>query len=63
MTTHLAAVSLAKGEPFEVQVRSTPKPGPGELLVGVKSIALNPADGIMRDQGLFIPLLPRGYRI
>lgn len=58
MTTHLAAVSLAKGEPFEVQVRSTPKPGPGELLVGVKSIALNPADGIMRDQGLFIPSYP-----
>ncbi|KAJ5089814.1 hypothetical protein N7532_008498 [Penicillium argentinense] len=58
MVTHLAAVSLAKGEPFELQTRPTPKPGPGELLIEVKSISLNPADGIMRDQGLFIPAYP-----
>lgn len=58
MTTHLAAVSLAKGEPFEVQTRPTPKPGPGELLIEVKSIALNPADGHMRNRGLFIPTYP-----
>jgi NADPH:quinone reductase-like Zn-dependent oxidoreductase len=58
MAIHLAAVSLAKGKPFELQTRPTPKPRPGELLVEVKSIALNPADGIMRDQGLFIPAYP-----
>ena len=58
MATHLAAVSLAKGEPFELQARPTPQPGPGELLVAVKSVALNPADGYMRDQGLFIPTYP-----
>lgn len=58
MNTHRAAVSLAKGKPFEVHTRPTPKPGPGELLIEVKSIALNPADGIMRDQGLFIPSYP-----
>ncbi|PLB51065.1 GroES-like protein [Aspergillus steynii IBT 23096] len=58
MTTHLAAVSLAKGEPFQLQTRPTPKPGPGELLVAVKSVALNPADGIMRSQGLFISSYP-----
>lgn len=58
MATHLAAVSLAKGKPFELQTRPTPKPGPGELLIEVKSVALNPADGIMRDQGLFIPTYP-----
>ncbi|KAJ5594235.1 uncharacterized protein N7459_000443 [Penicillium hispanicum] len=58
MTTHLAAVSLAKGEPFEIQARRTPSPGPGELLVEVKSVALNPADGLMRGQGLFIPSYP-----
>ncbi|KAK2592627.1 hypothetical protein QQS21_009692 [Conoideocrella luteorostrata] len=57
MATHLAAVSLAKGEPFELQARTTPKPGPGELLIEVKSVALNPADGLMR-QGLFIPTYP-----
>lgn len=58
MATHLAAVSLAKGQPFEVQTRPTPKPGPDELLIAVKSVALNPADAIMRDQGLFIPTYP-----
>ncbi|CRL28034.1 Alcohol dehydrogenase superfamily, zinc-containing [Penicillium camemberti] len=58
MATHLAAVSIAKGEPFEVQTRPTPKPGPDELLIEVKSVALNPADGHMRDKGLFIPTYP-----
>ncbi|KAI9928237.1 hypothetical protein ASPWEDRAFT_38958 [Aspergillus wentii DTO 134E9] len=58
MATHLAAVSLAKSEPFELQTRLTPKPGPGELLIEIKSVALNPADGYMRDQGLFIPTYP-----
>ncbi|KAK8012918.1 alcohol dehydrogenase [Apiospora marii] len=32
-TTHLAAVSLGKNQPLEVQSRPTPRPGPGELLV------------------------------
>ncbi|CAM1503166.1 Fc.00g079420.m01.CDS01 [Cosmosporella sp. VM-42] len=58
MATHLAAVSPAKGQPFELQTRSTPEPGPDELLIAVKSVALNPADAIMRDQGLFIPTYP-----
>lgn len=58
MSSHLAAVALSKGQPFEVQARTTPKPGPGELLIAVKSIALNPADGIIRSTGLFIPSYP-----
>ncbi|GKT54083.1 alcohol dehydrogenase [Colletotrichum tofieldiae] len=58
MATHLAAVCLAKGEPFEVQTRRTPKPGPGELLIEVRSVALNPADHLMRDQGIFISTYP-----
>ncbi|KAL2810544.1 chaperonin 10-like protein [Aspergillus granulosus] len=58
MSTHLAAVSLAKGESFTIQPRLTPKPGPGELLIAVKSIALNPADTQMRNHGLFIPTYP-----
>lgn len=57
-TTHLAAVCPGKGQPFVVQSRDTPKPGPNELLVAVKSVALNPADAIMRDQGLFITTYP-----
>ncbi|KAF9892047.1 hypothetical protein FE257_002453 [Aspergillus nanangensis] len=58
MPTHLAAISPAKGQPFSLQPRPTPKPGPDELLIAVKSIALNPADVIMRDSGLFIPSYP-----
>ncbi|KAK8031278.1 hypothetical protein PG990_001012 [Apiospora arundinis] len=56
--THMAAAVLAKGQPLELQTRATPKPGPGELLVLVKSVAINPADGLMRDHGLFMPKLP-----
>lgn len=58
MAIHLAAVSPAKGRPFEIQTRPTPEPGPDELLIAVKSVALNPADAHMRDQGLFIPTYP-----
>ncbi|PWY88251.1 GroES-like protein [Aspergillus heteromorphus CBS 117.55] len=54
-THHLAAITPAKGAPFTLQTRITPKPGPDELLIAVKSVALNPADTIMRDEGLFIP--------
>lgn len=57
MQTHLAAVLTAKGQPFELQTRPTPKPGPGELLIAVKSVALNPADSYMRN-GLLVPTYP-----
>ncbi|KAJ5747742.1 uncharacterized protein N7511_009438 [Penicillium nucicola] len=58
MSTHLAAVCPAKGQPFVLQPRLTPKPGPDELLIAVKSVALNPADAIMRDQGLLVARYP-----
>ena len=58
MATHLAAVTLAKGKPFEVQTRPTPKPGPGELLIQVKSVALNPADNNMRNHGYLMTRWP-----
>jgi D-arabinose 1-dehydrogenase-like Zn-dependent alcohol dehydrogenase len=60
MSIHLAAVSPAKGQPFEVQTRPTPEPGLGKLLVAVKSVALYPVDTIMRVHGLFIPAYPMG---
>ncbi|KAI1491187.1 GroES-like protein [Biscogniauxia mediterranea] len=44
MATHKAAVAHAKGRPLKVEVRPTSKPGPDELLLDVKSIALNPID-------------------
>ncbi|KAH7311600.1 chaperonin 10-like protein [Stachybotrys elegans] len=58
MATHLAAVNHSKGQPFVVRPRPTPKPGPGELLIAVKSVALNPADHIMSDTGLFVSVYP-----
>ncbi|GKU06703.1 hypothetical protein FLAG1_09605 [Fusarium langsethiae] len=58
MSTHLAAVLKGKGQPFELQSRPTPKPGPNELLVAVKSVAFNPADTFMRSQGFFITEYP-----
>ncbi|KAL4911922.1 GroES-like protein [Aspergillus aurantiobrunneus] len=56
--SHLAAVAHAKGQPFSLQPRPTPTPGPDELLLAVKSVALNPADVLMRAHGLFIPAYP-----
>ncbi|KIL93988.1 hypothetical protein FAVG1_02550 [Fusarium avenaceum] len=58
MPTHLAAVLPGEGQPFEIQTRPTPKPGPNELLIAVKSVAINPADALMREHGLFISEFP-----
>ncbi|GKZ30556.1 hypothetical protein AbraIFM66950_009567 [Aspergillus brasiliensis] len=58
MTTHLAAILPSKSTSLILTSRSTPTPGPNDLLIAVKSVALNPADTIMRDTGLFIPSYP-----
>ncbi|GLB11271.1 hypothetical protein AtubIFM57258_008138 [Aspergillus tubingensis] len=58
MPTHLAALLPSKSSPLTLTTRFTPTPGPNDLLIAVKSIALNPADTIMRDTGLFIPSYP-----
>ena len=41
---HLAAIVPSKGSPLEFTKRPTPTPGPNEVLVEVKSIAINPID-------------------
>ncbi|OTA89067.1 hypothetical protein M434DRAFT_79785 [Hypoxylon sp. CO27-5] len=58
MATHLAAVATGKAQPLKVQERQTPKPGPDELLLEVKSIALNPIDWKMRDFGFNVAGYP-----
>ncbi|KAI8957426.1 GroES-like protein [Daldinia sp. FL1419] len=58
MATHLAAFVTGKEQPLEVREKPTPKPGPDELLIDVKSIALNPIDWKMRDLGFFIAKYP-----
>ena len=51
-TQHLAAVLQSKAAGvLEINHRPTPTPGPGELLIEVKSIALNPVDYYQRDNG------------
>jgi NADPH:quinone reductase-like Zn-dependent oxidoreductase len=55
---HLAAVLPNKGSLLKVVQRSTPTPGPGELLIEVHSIALNPIDYYQRDMGFVIDSYP-----
>ncbi|PTB44795.1 uncharacterized protein TrAFT101_000266 [Trichoderma asperellum] len=50
--THAAAILPQKGGPFIVEDRNTPEPGPNELLIEVKAVALNPVDYYQRDVGL-----------
>jgi len=49
---HLAALSLKAGEPLSIQSRNTPNPGPHEILIQVKALAMNPVDQYQRDHGL-----------
>lgn len=55
---HLAAVLPSKGSALDVVYRPTPTPGPNELLIEVKSIALNPVDVFQRDLGMFVSSYP-----
>ncbi|EKG12758.1 Alcohol dehydrogenase superfamily zinc-containing [Macrophomina phaseolina MS6] len=55
---HLAAVLPSAGSALQVQYRPTPTPGPNDLLIAVKSIALNPVDYNMRDYGFNIASYP-----
>ncbi|KAL8883820.1 MAG: hypothetical protein Q9215_007996 [Flavoplaca cf. flavocitrina] len=57
-TEHAAAVCESKGSPLTVVKRTTPNPGLSEVLVEVKSIALNPIDYYMRDFGFLITSYP-----
>ncbi|KAI1465352.1 GroES-like protein [Daldinia caldariorum] len=58
MSTHLAAFLTGKGQPLEVREKQTPKPGPDELLIDVKSIALNPIDWKQRNFGFAVADYP-----
>ncbi|KAK0638050.1 Dehydrogenase azaJ [Lasiodiplodia hormozganensis] len=58
MSTHLAAVLPAKGSAIKVESRPTPTPGPSDLLIDVKSIAVNPLDWKQQLSGF---MLSNGY--
>lgn len=52
MTTHLAAVVPQLGGPLAVVSRPTPSPGPKEILIDIKAVALNSVDCKQRDAGI-----------
>jgi len=55
---HFAAVQSSKGHALEYVPRPTPTPGPTELLIQVKSLALNPVDHFMCDYGFMVDSYP-----
>jgi NADPH:quinone reductase-like Zn-dependent oxidoreductase len=57
--THYAAILPQKGGPLSVERRPTPEPGPNEILIKVKAVALNPCDYYQRDLGFPpVPIYP-----
>ncbi len=48
---HQAAVLHSAGSPLSVIDRDTPEPGPDEVLIETKAIAMNPVDYYQRDFG------------
>ncbi|KAJ7723553.1 putative zinc binding dehydrogenase [Mycena metata] len=53
--THQAAILPQKGGPLSVGLRDTPEPGPNEVLIEVKAVALNPY--AQRDRGMPLVLI------
>lgn len=58
MSTHKAAILTAAGTPLTVQDRLTPQPGPNDILVQIKAVALNPVDYVQRDLGMAVYSFP-----
>ena len=56
-THHSAAILPQKGGPLSVEQRATPEPGPNEILINIKAVALNPVDHKQRNFGL--PPIPQ----
>ncbi|KAL9639604.1 MAG: hypothetical protein Q9204_001014, partial [Flavoplaca sp. TL-2023a] len=48
---HQAAVLPSAGSPLSIIDRDTPDPGPNEILIETKAIAVNPVDYYQRDFG------------
>ncbi|KAJ3020763.1 UNVERIFIED_CONTAM: hypothetical protein HDU68_009975 [Siphonaria sp. JEL0065] len=56
-SNHHQATVLTGREKLEILQRKTPTPGPTQVLVQAKQIAINPVDHIMRDMGFNV----KGY--
>lgn len=59
MATNQAAWLDAAATPFRIGESPIPKPGPDEVVIKNHALAINPADYIMADTGLFIKDFPR----
>lgn len=57
-TQQKALLVLAKFADFVVGSKAIPKPGPGELLVKIRSTALNPVDWKIHKYGIFVEEFP-----
>ncbi|KAJ5861304.1 chaperonin 10-like protein [Penicillium soppii] len=56
---HDAAILPQQGGPLSLGKRPTPEPGPNEVLIEVKAVALNPCDHFQRDYGMPpVPIYP-----
>ena len=49
---HRAAILSQKGGPLSIADRTTPEPGPNEVLIEVKAVALNPVDFYQVSYGM-----------
>lgn len=57
-THHLAAILHSAGSPLSLEQRPTPTPSPSEVLIAVKSVALNPVDVAQQASGFHISRFP-----
>lgn len=55
---HQAVIISEKGARHSIASRKTPEPGPGQLLIEIKAIAMNPVDHFQRDTGMLITNYP-----
>ena len=56
---NMAAVQKEKGQPFVIEERPMPTlKSPTDVIVRVHAVAINPADHIRRDIGMFVPSYP-----
>lgn len=58
MATHRAFVYPAQGQTPTIESLPTPTPGPDEVVISVKAVALNPLDNYMLDFGAFVGQWP-----
>lgn len=59
MASNSAAwITESKGKPLKVSEAPMPKPGPHDVVVHNKAVALNPVDWKIQDSGYFVTKYP-----